>query len=145
MTYKSYKTNKTHMTNLISPHGGYKNLKSFQTSVIIYDLTVEFCRLYIQAHKMRDQLEGAARSGSQNIAEGSQASGTSKQTELRLVDVARASLEELKLDMERFLAQHSFSVWNKNDSRSLEIRKLGYMTDRSAKTYKIYVQTRIRC
>lgn len=71
------------MTNLIAKHGGYENLKSFQTTEIIYDLTVDFCRRYVPSHKLRDQLEGAARSGSVNIAEGSQASGTSKMTEIR--------------------------------------------------------------
>ncbi len=123
------------MTDLISKHGGYQNLKSFQTTVIIYDLTVEFCKQFIPSHKMRDQLEGAARSGSQNIGEGSQASGTSKQTEIRLMDVARASLEELKLDMQAFLRQNNLPIWNKNHPKALEIRKLGYLPNRSYKTY----------
>jgi four helix bundle suffix protein len=127
------------MTNLIAKHGGYKTLKSFQTSVIIYDLTVEFCRRYVQSHKMRDQLEGAARSGSQNIGEGSQTSGTSKLSELRLVDVARASLDELKLDMEAFLRQNNLEIWKKDDARPLEIRQLGYRTDRTYKTYMTYM------
>lgn len=127
------------MTNLISKHGGYKDLKSFQTTVIIYDLTVEFCRRYVPSHKMKDQLEGAARSGSQNIGEGSQASGTSKQTEIRLVDVARASQEELKLDMQAFLRQRGLPIWGKDDPRAVEIRKLGYKSDRSYKTYMTYL------
>ena len=128
------------MTKLISPHGGYEKLKSFQTTEIIYDLTVEFCRRYIQAHKLRDQLEGAARSGSFNIAEGSQASGTSKQTEIRLVDVARDSQEELKRDLLAFLRQRGLPIWDKNDPRALEIRKLGYRTDRTFKTYMTYME-----
>lgn len=127
------------MANLIAKHGGYENLKSFQTTEIIYDLTVEFCRRYIQSHKLRDQLEGAARSGSFNIAEGSQASGTSKQTEIRLVDVARDSQEELKRDMLAFLRQRGLPVWSKDDPRSLDIRKLGYMSNRSYTTYKSYL------
>jgi four helix bundle suffix protein len=127
------------MTNLIAPHGGYENLKSFQTTEIIYDLTVDFCRRYIQAHKLRDQLEGAARSGSFNIAEGSQASGTSKQTEIRLVDVARDSQEELKRDMLAFLRQRGLTIWDKEDPRAQEIRKLGYKSDRSYSTYKSYL------
>lgn len=127
------------MTNLIAPHGGYEKLKSFQTTEIIYDLTVDFCRRYIQAHKLRDQLEGAARSGSFNIAEGSQASGTSKQTEIRLVDVARDSQEELKRDMLAFLRQRGLTIWDKEDPRAQEIRKLGYKSDRSYFTYKSYL------
>ncbi len=127
------------MTDLIAKHGGYKNLKSFQMTVIIYDLTVEFCKLYVPSFKMRDQLEGAARSGSQNIGEGSDNSGTSKHTELRLVNVAKGSLKELKLDMEAFLRQNNLSVWSKDDPRALEIRKLAYKSDKSYKTYSSYL------
>ncbi len=82
------------MENLIPAHGGYRKLKSFQTSTIIYDLTVDFCGRFISEYRMKDQMVQAARSGRQNIAEGCQASGTSKKTELKLVNVARASLEE---------------------------------------------------
>ena len=128
------------MTELIPSHGGYENLKSFQTTEIIYDLTVDFCRRYIQAHKLRDQLEGAARSGSFNIAEGSQASGTSKQTEIRLVDVARDSQEELKRDMLAFLRQHGLPIWDKSDPRAVTIRNLGYTSNRSYETYRSYME-----
>lgn len=91
---------------LIPKHGGYRNLKSFQISRLVYDLTVRFCDLYIdRKSRTHDQMVQAARSGVQNIAEGSQASGTSKKTELKLTNVARASLEELRLDFEDFLRQ----------------------------------------
>ena len=94
------------MSNLIPKHGGYRKLKSFQISQLVYDVTVRFCELYIDKYsRTRDQMVQAARSGVQNIAEGSQASGTSKKTELKLTNVARASLEELKLDYEDFLRQ----------------------------------------
>mgnify|MGYP001412421337 CR=1 FL=1 len=126
------------MTDLIAKHGGYKNLKSFQMTVVIYDLTVEFYKLYITSFKMKDQLEGAARSGSQNIGEGSDNSGTSKQTEIRLVNVAKGSLKELKLDYEAFLRQHNFVIWSKDDPRSLEIRGLVYKTNESNKTHMTY-------
>jgi restriction system protein len=125
--------------NLISPHGGYKELKSFQATVIIYDLIVEFCKRYVPSHKMKDQLEGAARSGSQNIGEGSEASGTSKQTEIRLIDVARDSQEELKLDMQAFLRQHNLSEWSKDDPRAIAIRNLAYRSDKSHETYRSYL------
>lgn len=127
------------MTKIIAPHGGYKNLKSFQTTEIIYDLTVEFCRLYIKSFKLKDQIEGAARGGSFNIAEGSLNSGTSKQTEIRLVEVARGSQEELQRDLRAFLRQNNLPVWDKDDSRALEIRALGYRTDRTNKTYTTYM------
>ncbi len=97
---------------LIPKHGGYRKLKSFQLAQLIYDLTVRFCDRYIDRRsRTHDQMVQAARSGVQNIAEGSQASGTSKKTELKLTNVARASLEELRLDYEDFLRQREFPQW----------------------------------
>ncbi|MFI4912919.1 MAG: four helix bundle suffix domain-containing protein [Sedimentisphaeraceae bacterium JB056] len=96
---------------LILPHGGYRNLKSFQISQLIYDITVRFCDRYIDRFsRTKDQMVQAARSGVQNIAEGSVASATSKKTELKLTNVARASLEELKLDYEDFLRQRNLPI-----------------------------------
>ena len=137
------------MTNLISKHGGYKNLQSFQMAEIVFDLTSEFCSLHIDKsykpnmsynpNRQADQMLQAARSGKQNIAEGSQTSGTSKQSELRLMDVARASLEELKNDYEDFLRAHKLCVWSQNDHRALVIRQLAYSTNRSYKTYMTHM------
>jgi four helix bundle protein len=91
---------------VISVHGGYRRLKSFQVAQAVYDVTVRFCDRYVgKRSRTHDQMVQAARSGVQNIAEGSQASGTSKKTELKLTNVARASLEELRLDYEDFLRQ----------------------------------------
>jgi four helix bundle suffix protein len=91
---------------LIPRHGAFRKLKSFQVARLIYDVTVRFCERYVdRGSRTRDQMVQAARSGAQNIAEGSQASGTSKKTELKLTNVARASLEELRLDYEDFLRQ----------------------------------------
>lgn len=85
------------MTPLIPRHGGYKKLKTFCLSQLIFDITVRFCDKFIgKRSRTHDQMVQAARSGVQNIAEGSQASGTSKKTELKLTNVARASLEELE-------------------------------------------------
>ena len=84
---------------LIPTHGGYRNLKSYCTSEIIYDATVVFCERFIDRYSRTvDQMVQATRSGKQNIAEGSMASGTSRKTEIKLTNVARASLEELLLD-----------------------------------------------
>lgn len=127
-------------SGFVPKHGGYKDLKSFQNSVIVYDFTVEFCKRYVPSHKMRDQMEGAARGGSQNIGEGSANSGTSKQTELRLVNVAKGSQEELALDYKAFLRQHGFSIWDKDDQRAKEVRSLAYRTDRSYMTYRTYIE-----
>ncbi len=98
--------------DLIPPHGGYRHLKSFQLAQLCYDLTAQFCDRYIPPRsRTHDQMVQAARSGVQNIAEGSQASGTSKKTELKLTNVARASLEELRLDYEDFLRQRGLDQW----------------------------------
>ncbi len=103
---------------LIPKHGGYRRLKSFQVAQLVYDLTVRFCDRYIDKRsRTHDQMVQAARSGVQNIAEGSQASGTSKKFELKLTSVARASLEELKLDYEDFLRQRSLPEWPQDDAR----------------------------
>lgn len=91
---------------LLPQHGGYRKLKSFQIAQLIFDVTVRFCDRFVDRRsRTHDQMVQAARSGVQNIAEGSQASGTSKKTELKLTNVARASLEELRLDYQDFLRQ----------------------------------------
>lgn len=107
---------------LIQPHGGYRKLKSFQVAQLVYDLTVRFCGRYIDRRsRTNDQMVQAARSGVQNIAEGSKASGTSKKTELKLTNVARASLEELRLDYEDFLRQRGLALWERGDRRREEL------------------------
>ncbi len=127
------------MTDLIAQHGGYQNLKSFQGAEIIFDLTFEFVQRFVKSLKWKEQMEGAARGGKQNIAEGSKTSGTSKQSELRLVDVARASLEELLNDYKDFLRVNNLLIWDKNDKRILAIRKLAYAPNRSCKSYMTYM------
>jgi len=103
---------------LLPPHGGYRKLKSFQVAQLAYDVTLRFCDRYVEERsRTYDQMVQAARSGVQNIAEGSQASGTSKKTELKLTNVARASLEELRLDYEDFLRQRALEQWPREDAR----------------------------
>ena len=103
---------------LIPQHGGYRKLKSFQVAQLVYDVTVRFCDRYISRRsRTHDQMVQAARSGVQNIAEGSQASGTSKIFELKLTSVARASLEELRFDYEDFLRQRNMPLWDRTDFR----------------------------
>ncbi|EFI34522.1 conserved hypothetical protein [Desulfonatronospira thiodismutans ASO3-1] len=105
----------TESETLIPKHGGYRKLKSFQLAQLVYDLTVRFCGRYIDKRsRTHDQMVQAARSGVQNIAEGSEVSATSKKMELKLTQVARASLEELKLDYEDFLRQHDLPCWDRN-------------------------------
>ena len=108
---------------LIPPHGGFRKLRSFQCAQIVYDGTVIFCDRFVDKRsRTHDQMVQAARSGVQNIAEGSLASATSKKTELKLTGVARASLGELLLDFEDFLRQKKMRRWAKDDPEALEVR-----------------------
>ncbi len=122
--------------SLIPPHGGYQKLKSFQMAEIVYDATIAFCDRFIEKRsRTHDQMVQAARSGRQNIAEASQASGTSRKTELKLVGVARASLEELLLDFQDFLRHQRLPLWGKDHARTREVRSLVYRPNRSYRTY----------
>lgn len=126
---------------LIPPHGGYQKLKSFQMAEIVYDATIAFCDRFIDKRsRTHDQMVQAARSGRQNIAEASQASGTSRKTELKLVGVARASLEELLLDYQDFLRHKGLSLWTKDDARTRQVRGLVYRPNRSYRTYSELVE-----
>ena len=127
--------------SFIDPHGGYRNLRSYQMAEIVYDATVVFCDRWISRRsRTHDQMVQAARSGKQNIAEGSMASGTSRKFELKLVGVARASLEELLLDYQDYLRQHGLALWGKNDPRARKIRRLGSLKNRSYRAYKTYIE-----
>ena len=107
---------------LIPKHGGYRKLKSFQVAQLVYDVTVRFCDKFLDRRsRTHDQMVQAARSGVQNIAEGSQASGTSRKMELKLTNVARASLEELRLDYEDFLRQRRLPLWERHDPRRADL------------------------
>ncbi len=111
-------------TDISAPYGGYRNLRSFQAAQVIYDATVIFCNRFIDKRsRTHDQMVQAARSGRQNIAEGSMAAVTSKKIELKLTGVARASLEELLLDYEDYLRQHHLRLWDKNSPEALRVRK----------------------
>lgn len=106
------------------PSGGYRRLRSFQCAQMVYDATVIFCDRFVDRRsRTHDQMVQAARSGVQNIAEGSKASATSKKTELKLTGVARASLEELLLDYEDFLRQRRLLLWNKDSPEALNMRQ----------------------
>lgn len=119
--------------------GGYRKLESFKAATIIYDFTVEFCKKYVKEYRMCDQMVQAARSGRQNIAEGSQASSTSKKFEIKLTNVARASLEELLLDYEDYLRQHGLLVWHKDSVEARKVRSLAYIKNRSYSSYRSYM------
>ena len=134
-------TTPTDIPNLIPPHGGYRELQSYRMAEIVYDATVVFCDRFINIRsRTHDQMVQAARSGKQNIAEGSMASGTSKKTELKLIGVARASLEELLLDFQDFLRQKGLQLWEKEHPQAQPIRKLAWAKDRSYETYRTYLE-----
>ena len=129
------------LPQLIPPHGGYRELQSYRMAEIVFDATMTFCDRFIDRRsRTHDQMVQAARSGKQNIAEGSMASGTSKKTELKLIGVARASLEELLLDYQDFLRQKNLPLWGKDHEQARKVRALAHEKNRSYSTYKPYLE-----
>lgn len=146
----------------IPPHGGYRKLLSYRKAEIVYDATVFFCDRYIDRRsRTHDQMVQAARSGKQNIVEGSMASGTSKETEIKLTNVARASMEELLEDYRDFLRTKGHPVWDKESREARFVRGLGrkgnegtdgtnrtnmtngsHESHESYETYKPFIETR---
>lgn len=125
------------------PYGNYQELLSYQKAVVVYDLTFRFCEQFLNKRdRTIDQMVQAARSGKQNIVEGSKASGTSKEMEIKLTNVARASLEELLEDYRDYLRVRNFVMWDKDSKESQYVRKLGNTTHTTYETYRPYVETR---
>jgi four helix bundle suffix protein len=121
----------------IPKHGGYRNLISYQKAEIIYDGTVYFTnRFFHKYDRTVGQMVQAARSGKQNIAEASMASGTSKETEIKLTNVARASLEELLIDYEDFLRTQKLPIWEKEHRLVARLRELNKSTPKP--TYQTF-------
>ena len=148
-TNKTDTTNRSHSSHasfpegFTPPHGGYEDLLSFQKARIVFDGTVCFCDRFVDKRsRTHDQMVQAARSGKQNILEGSHASATSKETELKLTNVARASLEELLEDYRDFLRNGGHPLWDKNSKEALYVRKLGAKSNRSYESYRSYFETR---
>ena len=131
------------MAGFIPPHGRYEDLLSFRKARIVYDGTVRFTQRFLDKRdRTVDQMIQAARSGKQNILEGCMASGTSKETEIKLVNVARASLEELLEDYRDFLRTQSHPQWEKNSSEALFVRNIGARADVSYQSWQTYIDTR---
>lgn len=128
---------KKNTEGFIPTHGGYRNLFSYQKAEIIYDGTVYFTnRFFHQYDRTVGQMVQAARSGKQNIAEASMASATSKETEIKLTNVARASLEELLIDYEDFLRTRKLPIWKKNHRLVARMRELNKSTPKP--TYETF-------
>lgn len=127
----------------LPPGGNYQELKSYKKAEIIYDFTFRFCEKFLSCgDRTIDQMVQAARSGKQNIAEGSKASKTSTEMELKLTNVARASLEELLIDYHDYLRVRDFPLWEKNSKEALYVRKLGKSENESYEIYRTYMDTR---
>ena len=127
----------------LPPHGNYRELRSYQKAEVIFDLTHHFCgRFLSKGDRTVDQMVPAARSGKQNILEGCQAGGTSKETELRLTNVARGSLAELLADYGDFLRVRKMATWEKTSKEALQIRKLGARAPQNFELYREFCETR---
>lgn len=128
--------NKNKSEGFIPVHGGYKNLISYQKSEIIYDGTIYFTKRFFRKYdRTIDQMVQAARSGKQNIVEASMASGTSKEMEIKLTNVARASLEELLIDYKDFLRTNKLPIWDKDHKLALRFREINRTTNATYQTY----------
>jgi four helix bundle suffix protein len=118
-------------------HGGYKNLITYQKSEIIYDGTIYFTKRFFNKYdRTIDQMVQAARSGKQNIVEASMASGTSKEMEIKLTNVARASLEELKIDFQDFLRTNKLAIWDKEHKLTTRFREINRTPNATYATYQ---------
>lgn len=127
----------------IPPHGNYRALLSHRKAQVVYDITFRFCERFLKrGDRTIDQMVQAARSGKQNIVEACEASGTSKETEIKLLGVARASLGELLADYEDFLRVRDHAQWPKDSKEALYVRNLGRTTEESFETYRHFIESR---
>ena len=128
---------------LIPPRGDYQTLLSFQKAEIVYDITFRFAHKFLaKSDRTIDQMIQSARSGKKNILEGSKAALTSKETEIKLTNVARASLEELLDDYKDYLRARDFAIWDKDSKEAQYVRKLGRKTPQTYEDYREFVETR---
>ena len=134
-------TKESASSRFIPPHGGYQDLLSYQKALIVYDATVYFCnRFFTKFDRTREQMIQAARSGKQNILEGSEASGTSKETEIKLTNTARASLKELLEDYRDFMRSRGITEWAPDHPYALRLRQLNRTRGANYETFKKAVE-----
>ena len=127
----------------IPPHGNYQELLSYQKAEVVYDLTFRFCQRFLnRGDRTIDQMVQAARSGKQNIVEGSKASAPSKEMEIKLTNVARASLEELLADYRDFLRVRDLPLWEKNSKKAMFVRRLGHQPHVTFEMFREFCETR---
>jgi four helix bundle suffix protein len=140
-SHSSHSTLDSH--TIIPPRGDYQTLLSYQKAEVIYDLTFRFAHKYLaKGDRTVDQMIQSARSGKQNILEGSKAALTSKETELKLTSVGRASLEELLADYRDYLRVRDHAIWKKDSTEALYVRRLGRKTPHTYELYREFMKTR---
>ncbi|MCC6487711.1 MAG: four helix bundle protein [Candidatus Hydrogenedentes bacterium] len=128
---------------MLPPRGDYRTLLTYQKSEVVYLLTYRFCQRFLaKGDRTVDQMVQAARSGKQNIVEGNKAGATSKETEIKLTNVARASLEELLEDYRDYLRARGHAIWEKDSREALYVRELGKRSPASFETFRSLVESR---
>ena len=141
--HTSHSSHKSHESPLLPPRGNYRALHSYRKAELIYDITWRFCKRFLsRGDRTVDQMVQAARSGKQNIIEGSKAAKTSTETEIKLTNVARASLEELLEDYRDFLRARDLRIWEKNDREARYVRELGKVDPLPAERFREFADTR---
>ena len=148
-SHDSHSSHKSHQppppdpNRVLPPRGDYQTLLSFQKAEAVYDITFRFAHKYLsKGDRTIDQMIQSARSGKQNILEGSKAGTTSKETEIKLTNVGRASLEELLADYRDYLRVRDLPLWDKNSKEALFVRELGRKTPQTFEVYREFVETR---
>ncbi len=140
---KSHQPSHTDPNRVLPPRGDYQTLLSFQKAEVVYDITFRFAHKYLsRGDRTVDQMIQSARSGKQNILEGSKAATTSKETEIKLTNVGRASLEELLADYRDYLRVRDLPLWDKNSKEALFVRELGRKSPQTYEIYREFVETR---
>ncbi len=145
-SHPSHPSHQSHPANpdrLLPPRGDYRTLLSFQKAEVVYDITFRFAHKFLsRGDRTIDQMIQSARSGKKNILEGSKAALTSKETEIKLTNVARASLEELLDDDLDFLRARDLPIWEKDSKEAHYVRQLGRKTPQTYEDYREFVETR---
>ena len=141
--HSSHISHKSHSGPIIRPRGDYQTLISYQKSEVVYEITYRFCKRFLsKGDRTIDQMVQAARSGKQNIVEGSKAATTSKEMEIKLTNVARASLEELLEDYRDFLRVRDLRMWDKQSKQAQYVRKLGMTSPLTFEAFRTFTETR---
>lgn len=142
-SHKSHQSPPPGPNRVLPPRGDYQTLLSFQKAEVVYDITFRFAHKYLsRGDRTVDQMIQSARSGKQNILEGSKAATTSKETEIKLTNVGRASLEELLADYRDYLRVRDLRLWDKDSKEALFVRELGRQTPQTFEVYREFVETR---